>query len=630
MHPTTNDERSGTHGVNAKSIGSLKWKNAKKDTPALHLEEVAFTAYYPADVNKNSKKGVPWFIRPLKESLQGFAAYLGIRTWLLWPVIYFFGAFLKIPAYPNAPLLDPHKAGDEFGDVPEQWPLVIFSHGLAGGRTVYSQYCSRLAASGRIVLAVEHRDGSGTACMPRSWNQQGRSEPRTVLYIKEADIHLDDSDKIDEHPIPLRGHQLTFRRHEIYITYSAFSRLLRNDFDLELDTIDGSPFPKKSWIQTNVQGKPRVNFSSNIVLAGHSFGGCTVLSLLSTSPLEGYPALPVSQAVMLDPWLEPLPSPGPAPFSCQSDEQEVTKVMSSAGDELKPLPIHPRMLVINSETFTIWKDHFARLQEVVAHWEPNGGHIMTLVDSQHVSFSDFPILPIIHKRAARPILETIIKLSLGFLDDKLEETLEQVPTTPLEIKIVEDLMGMQACNLQNLPENYTMKYYLYHAMTWPGLSYVAEDHDGRIVGYILAKMDEEDTVEPHGHVTSLSVLRTYRRLGLAKKLMVQSQEAMADIYKASYVSLHVRKSNRAALGLYKDTLGFTVKDIEKGYYADGEDAYAMHLSLQGDHSIKSPDLSFAGETGERALRGLEGGLLVTPRLFRIASLTSFAEVNPNW
>jgi peptide alpha-N-acetyltransferase len=91
---------------------------------------------------------------------------------------------------------------------------------------------------------------------------------------------------------------------------------------------------------------------------------------------------------------------------------------------------------------------------------------------------------------------------------------------------VQDLMGMQACNLQNLPENYTMKYYLYHAMTWPGLSYVAEDHNGRIVGYILAKMDEEpDNTEPHGHVTSLSVLRTYRRLGLAKKLMVQSRKS---------------------------------------------------------------------------------------------------------
>ena len=40
---------------------------------------------------------------------------------------------------------------------------------------------------------------------------------------------------------------------------------------------------------------------------------------------------------------------------------------------------------------------------------------------------------------------------------------------------------------------------------------------------------------------------------------------MASIYNASYVSLHVRKSNRAALGLYRDTLGFTVKDIEKSY-----------------------------------------------------------------
>jgi len=148
-------------------------------------------------------------------------------------------------------------------------------------------------------------------------------------------------------------------------------------------------------------------------------------------------------------------------------------------------------------------------------------------------------------------------------------------------------MGMQACNLQNLPENYTMKYYLYHAMTWPSLSYVAEDNKGRIVGYILAKIEpehrEEETAqgeEPHGHVTSISVLRSYRRLGLAKKLMVQSQEAMVTIYRASYMSLHVRKSNRAALNLYRDTLGFTVKDIEKKYYADGEDAYAMHLSLK--------------------------------------------------
>lgn len=91
---------------------------------------------------------------------------------------------------------------------------------------------------------------------------------------------LDDGDKVDEHPLPLRGHQLTFRRHEIYTTYSAFSRLLQNDFDLELDTMDGSAYPRKSWVQSNVSGKPSVNFASDITLAGHSFGGCTVVCSL--------------------------------------------------------------------------------------------------------------------------------------------------------------------------------------------------------------------------------------------------------------------------------------------------------------------------------------------------------------
>lgn len=40
---------------------------------------------------------------------------------------------------------------------------------------------------------------------------------------------------------------------------------------------------------------------------------------------------------------------------------------------------------------------------------------------------------------------------------------------------------------------------------------------------------------------------------------------MATVYKAAYVSLHVRKSNRAALGLYRDTLGFKVDKIESKY-----------------------------------------------------------------
>jgi ribosomal protein S18 acetylase RimI-like enzyme len=40
---------------------------------------------------------------------------------------------------------------------------------------------------------------------------------------------------------------------------------------------------------------------------------------------------------------------------------------------------------------------------------------------------------------------------------------------------------------------------------------------------------------------------------------------MMEVYNASYVALHVRRTNRAALGLYRDTLGFTIDNVEKGY-----------------------------------------------------------------
>ena len=97
---------------------------------------------------------------------------------------------------------------------------------------------------------------------------------------------------------------------------------------------------------------------------------------------------------------------------------------------------------------------------------------------------------------------------------------------------------------------------MYHGLSWPQLSFVAEDPSGQIVGYVLAKMEEETEDDPHGHITSLAVKRSHRRLGLAQKLMDQTARAMVETFNAKYVSLHVRKSNRAALNLYKTALKF--------------------------------------------------------------------------
>ena len=136
---------------------------------------------------------------------------------------------------------------------------------------------------------------------------------------------------------------------------------------------------------------------------------------------------------------------------------------------------------------------------------------------------------------------------------------------------------MQQTNLLCLPENYQFKYYIYHYLSWPSLLHVAEEHNGKIVGYVLAKLEDEDVSATitQGHITSISVLRTYRRLGVASKLMSHALNMMQEYFDADLVSLHVRVSNRPALHLYKNTLGFEVMGIEKEYYADKEDAYKM-------------------------------------------------------
>lgn len=125
----------------------------------------------------------------------------------------------------------------------------------------------------------------------------------------------------------------------------------------------------------------------------------------------------------------------------------------------------------------------------------------------------------------------------------------------------------------------------------PQLSYVAVDDKNNVVGYVLAKMEEPEPGEEskHGHITSLAVKRPFRRLGLAQKLMNQASYAMVECFDAQYVSLHVRKSNRAALNLYTNSLGFKILEIEPKYYADGEDAYSMRRDLtELAHKVDQP------------------------------------------
>ena len=98
----------------------------------------------------------------------------------------------------------------------------------------------------------------------------------------------------------------------------------------------------------------------------------------------------------------------------------------------------------------------------------------------------------------------------------------------------------------------------------------------------MGKIDEKeeaDSNETKGHITSISVLRDYRRMGIALSLMKAAHMAMKSVFDVDSVTLHVRRSNTAAIALYQGALSYTNEKVDVEYFADKEDAYFMRKKL---------------------------------------------------
>ena len=105
---------------------------------------------------------------------------------------------------------------------------------------------------------------------------------------------------------------------------------------------------------------------------------------------------------------------------------------------------------------------------------------------------------------------------------------------------------------------------------------------------INSRNEDDETM---GQITSVAVCREYRRLGLANKLMRQSQIKMIEIYNCKTCALHVRESNYAARHMYEEVLGFKyvtfliisniyrLSKVEDKYYGDGENGLSLKLDL---------------------------------------------------
>lgn len=121
---------------------------------------------------------------------------------------------------------------------------------------------------------------------------------------------------------------------------------------------------------------------------------------------------------------------------------------------------------------------------------------------------------------------------------------------------------------------------------WSREAFVSEMKDNELALYIVLT-DGEDIkgyggmwrILDEGHITNIALLPECRGQGLGTKLL-QHLISMAKKQQIQALTLEVRPSNCAALGLY-EKMGFVIKGTRKRYYTDnGEDAHIMWLSLE--------------------------------------------------
>jgi platelet-activating factor acetylhydrolase len=147
----------------------------------------------------------------------------------------------------------------------------MFSHGLGGTRTTYSVLCSHLAAQGRVVIAMEHRDGTGPAVFPGGRTMQYLVPDEAVWQGEKVTPDWQRGAYNSEKALRLRSDQLAFRRAEVYEALRCLKDLSSQGKEASnLEAFGAKDFDYAKWLH---------HISSDEVdLVGHSFGGATVVS----------------------------------------------------------------------------------------------------------------------------------------------------------------------------------------------------------------------------------------------------------------------------------------------------------------------------------------------------------------
>jgi ribosomal-protein-alanine N-acetyltransferase len=148
---------------------------------------------------------------------------------------------------------------------------------------------------------------------------------------------------------------------------------------------------------------------------------------------------------------------------------------------------------------------------------------------------------------------------------------------------LDDLDGVIKVNEEELPEDYPYFFYKSILDNYPESFLVAHDSFGKIVGYIMWRVEKTPSLDSlryvnKGHLVSIAVSQGYRKKGIAKSLLTNSMQAIKK-YKIHEYVLEVRVSNYNAIKLYEQ-FKFQISNLKKNYYRDGENAYYMTLKTK--------------------------------------------------